>query len=217
MLCKQWQHSHTNGSAAAGKAGSKVREAIFKYLERFLKELGPDRAHKYFAQVIATCLFAYKREDSNPAKGATFLALQCILEWGMSVPDDQTASELARVYQSSYQRLKSLTGTVKGDILQTLGQLLQARPQVRNLLPKRMFSMHFPERVMRQRHSCGQGCNGSCNHQYSQSCHRCTPVDKAYFTSCRQTGKQKSHSTCSTPDESNGALQSRSAACFPHG
>lgn len=124
---KKWQHSC---STAAGKAGSKVREAIFKYLERFLKELGPDRAHKYCAQVIATCLFAYKREDSNPAKAATFLPLQCILEWGLSVPDEQTASELAKVYQSSYQRIKSLTGTVKGDILQTLGQLLEARPQV---------------------------------------------------------------------------------------
>lgn len=125
--------THINGSAAAGKAGSKVREAIFKYLERFLKELGPDRAHKYCAQIIATCLFAYKREDSNPAKGATFLPLQCILDWDLSVPDDHTASELAIVYQSSYQRLKSLTGTVKGDILQTLGQLLQARPQVSNV------------------------------------------------------------------------------------
>ena len=129
----------------AGKAGSKVREAIFKYLERFLKELGPDRAQRFCAQVIATCLFAYKREDSNPAKGATLLALQCILEWGLPVPDDQTASELARVYQSSYQRLKSLTGTVKGDILQTLGQLLQARPQVGNLLPKCTLYMQFPE------------------------------------------------------------------------
>lgn len=46
------------------------------------------------------------------------------------MPDDQTASELVTVYQSSYQRLKSLTGTVKGDILQTLGQLLEAKPQV---------------------------------------------------------------------------------------
>ena len=116
--------------AAAGKAGSKVRGAIFKYLERFLKELGPDRAHKYCSQVVDTCLFAYKREDSNPAKGATFLPLQCILEWDLPIPDYKSASELVKAYQSSYQRLKSLTGTVKGDILQTLGQLLQAKPQV---------------------------------------------------------------------------------------
>lgn len=112
-----------------GKVGSKVREAVFKYLERFLKELGPERAHKYCAQIIDICLFAYKREDSNPAKGATFLPLQCILDWRLPVPDHNTASELARVYQSSYQRLKSLTGTVKGDILQTLGQLLESRSQ----------------------------------------------------------------------------------------
>lgn len=124
--------AYSHCSVAAGKAGSKVREAIFKYLERCLKELGPERAQKYCAQVINTCLFAYKREDSNPAKSATFLPLQCILDWRLSVPDDSTASELARAYQSSYQRLKSLTGTVKGDILQTLGQLLEARPQVRN-------------------------------------------------------------------------------------
>lgn len=124
--------AYNHCSDAAGKAGSKVREAIFKYLERFLKEVGPERAQKYCAQVINTCLFAYKREDSNPAKSATFLPLQCILDWRLSVPDDSTASELARAYQSSYQRLKSLTGTVKGDILQTLGQLLEARPQVSN-------------------------------------------------------------------------------------
>ena len=147
-LMSQWIHScgsdnhqcyhdlcaYSHCIVAAGKAGSKVREAIFKYLERFLKDLGPERAHKYCAQVINTCLFAYKREDSNPAKSATFLPLQCILDWRLPVPDDSTVSELARTYQSSYQRLKSLTGSVKGDILQTLGQLLEARPQVSNPL-----------------------------------------------------------------------------------
>ena len=115
---------------AAGKAGSKIREAILKYLERFLKDLGADRAYKYCSHVFDTCLFAYKREDSNPAKAATFLPVQCILEWDLPIPDDKTASELVKTYQSSYQRLRSLTGTVKGDILQTLGQVLEAKPQV---------------------------------------------------------------------------------------
>ena len=114
----------------AGKAGGKVREAVFKYLETFLTELGPDRAHKYCSNVIEVCLFAFKREDSNPAKGATFLPLQCILEWHLRVPDEKTSTELAKAYQNAYQRLRTLTGTVKGDILQTLGHLLDARPQV---------------------------------------------------------------------------------------
>ena len=113
-----------------GKGGSKVREAIFKYLETFLTELGPDRAQKYCNNVIHICLFAFKREDSNPAKAATFLPLHCILEWHLRVPNEKTAIELAKAYQNAYQRVKSITGTVKGDILQTLGHLLEARPQV---------------------------------------------------------------------------------------
>ncbi len=113
-----------------GKGGSKVREAIFKYLETFLTELGPDRAQKYCNNVIHICLFAFKREDSNPAKAATFLPLHCILEWHLPVPNEKTAIELAKAYQNAYQRVKTITGTVKGDILQTLGHLLEARPQV---------------------------------------------------------------------------------------
>ncbi|KAA6425865.1 MAG: hypothetical protein FRX49_04240 [Trebouxia sp. A1-2] len=112
-----------------GKGGSKVREAIFKYLETFLTELGPERAQKYCNDVIHICLFAFKREDSNPAKGATFLPLHCILEWHLPVPSEKTAIELAKAYQNAYQRVKTITGTVKGDILQTLGHLLEARPQ----------------------------------------------------------------------------------------
>ena len=80
------------------------------------------------------CLFAFKREDSNPAKAATFLPLQCILEWHLPIPDERTAIELAKAYQNAYQRVKTLTGTVKGDILQTLGHLLDAQPQVTTAL-----------------------------------------------------------------------------------
>ena len=76
------------------------------------------------------CLFAFKREDSNPAKAATFLPLQCILEWHLPIPDERTAIELAKAYQNAYQRVKTLTGTVRGDVLQTLGHLLDAQPQV---------------------------------------------------------------------------------------
>ena len=111
----------------AGKAGSKVREAIFKYLETFLTRLGPDKAYSHCKNIIDSCLFAFKREESNPAKGATLLPLQCILHWGLSVPDSKTLSELAKAYQNAYQRVKTLTGTVKGDILQTMGLLLDTQ------------------------------------------------------------------------------------------
>ncbi len=116
-------------NGVAGKAGSKVREAVFKYLERFLKKLGPDKAHEYCNHIIDICPFVFTREELNPAKGATFLPLHCILAWQLPV-GNKKSTELAKVYQSAYQRSRGLTGTVKGDILQTLGHLLDARPQV---------------------------------------------------------------------------------------
>ena len=108
---------------------------MFKYLETFLEELGPDKAHKYCKDVIDMCLFAFKREDSNPAKSATFLPLQRILQWRLPVPDESTAADLAKSYQNAYQRVRTLTGTVKGDILETLGYLLDASPQVLSFIP----------------------------------------------------------------------------------
>lgn len=119
-----------------GKAGAKTREAVFKYLETFLQELGPNKAQKYSGFVIETCLFAFKREESNPTRASTFLPLQCILEWHLPgpIPDADTAAGLVKAYQGVYQRPKGLTGTVKGDILETLGLLLDTHPGVRQPL-----------------------------------------------------------------------------------
>ena len=117
---------------SAGKAGIKTREAVYKYLDTFLRELGADKAQKYCSNVIQSCLFAFKREESNPAKAATFLPLQCILDWQLPDPTVlvKIMAELVKTYQGAYQRVKSLTGTVKGDILQTLGSLLDIQAQV---------------------------------------------------------------------------------------
>ena len=116
----------------AGKAGSKTREAVYKYLDTFLRELGANKAQKYCSNVIQTCMFAFKREESNPAKAATFLPLQCILDWQLPDPTFllKMVGELVKTYQGAYQRVKSLTATVKGDILQTLGSLLDVQAQV---------------------------------------------------------------------------------------
>lgn len=109
-----------------------MREAVYKYLDKFMHELDADKAHKYCNNVIDACMFAFTREESNPAKAATLLPLHRILEWQLPgpVPDAKTVAKLIKTYQGAYQRVKSLTGTVKGDILQTLGLLLCAEAQV---------------------------------------------------------------------------------------
>ena len=100
-----------------------MRETVFKFLEDFLTKLGPEKAYNHCNYAVDTCLFAFKCEESNPTKAATFLPLHCILQWDTSVIDNSTCSELAKTYQNAYQRVKTLTGSVKGDILQTLGLL----------------------------------------------------------------------------------------------
>ena len=60
---------------------AKVREAIYKWLDGFLRSLPAERASRYAAVAVdGVAVFAFRRETDNYCRAASLLPLQAALE-----------------------------------------------------------------------------------------------------------------------------------------
>ena len=123
-----------NSSALdAGKPASKLHTLIFKWLAGYLEDGDQAGLAKFAMSLYKACIFCFKRTDANPCRTEIVRCVDPLLG-ALATEAHTPLSELANVLQSTYQRDRKISNTLRGDILQCLGQVLEAAPAVRHLL-----------------------------------------------------------------------------------
>ncbi|KAK9839902.1 hypothetical protein WJX74_000152 [Apatococcus lobatus] len=119
----------TKSFSAKGKSASKLHTIIFKWLASYLEEPGHAGLQKAAASFCKACIYCFKRTESNPCRSEIVRCTEPLLEALASEADPQL-SELGSLLQTTYQRDRKISKTLRGDMFQCLGHLIEAAPMV---------------------------------------------------------------------------------------
>ena len=114
----------------SGKSASKLHTLVFKWLANYLEESGPTGFQKAAAPLCKAFIHCFKRTESNPCRSDIVRCTEPLHE-AMASEADPQLSELGSLLQTTYQRDRKISNTLRGDMLQCLGQLIEAAPMVR--------------------------------------------------------------------------------------
>ena len=116
-----WQHSGLFAGAeqGTGRTGhAKTREAIYKWMDAFLRSMNPQNAATAAAGAVeAIAVYGFRREADNYARAASLLTLQASLElklppWAM----DRSVLQQSAIYPP-YSPNKSLLSQLRAKVV----------------------------------------------------------------------------------------------------